>query len=215
MLGPIGIVLVAADLRRVILRDARLHVPEEYEAAAAAVELYEGHPQIDRSDRPDNPYPREFIFLKRRLQCLVMEDGSTKLMQAIQKAKDAGGAPLRARADAVQDRCEDVRRRAREQKRQYERLFPLTDYFVVDLKGPAGHIGVKFESPDDRDVDEARRRGVEADTRARLLRAMEGGDARDIARERTETYDALVQEYEALLEDGAALLEQLGRRMGR
>lgn len=203
VLSPIGIVLIAADLKRVIERDARLQAPEEFVGSVAAVEFWEGHPSIDRSA---GRYRRELNYLQKRLQCFVIEDGSTRLTQAIQGAKETvRDEALLTRANGIQARCEEIRMQARRQKLLYYRLFPLTDYFVVDPKRPAGNIGVNF-----RQLDEARRRGMEEEEqqrRSESLQDLEQSRPKDLTK-----YDDLNDAYRILLEDGAEILELLEKR---
>lgn len=211
VLGPLAIVLVAADLRRVILRDARLQVPAEYEGIAAAIEFMEGHPNMRREDPR---YRREVLYLQHRLQCFVMQDGSEKLTQAIERAKrTVQDTALLARAKSIQDRCEAVRRNARQQKMRYERLFPITDYLVTDPRRPAGNIGVNF-----RKLNEARHRGVEEEEQQRRFEGFRQfappQPERDQPRE-LEDYDELNRAYQTLLEDGAELLEKFEQEKGR
>lgn len=228
ILGPLGIVLIGADLHRDILRDTRLQVPQGLEAIDAAIEMMENM-NIVNTKAPR--HPRELQYLKNRKQSFVMEDGSIKLAQAIQRLSTTlADSSLQPQIQALQERCESMRKNAKALKRKYERLFPATDYLVADPKGAPGNIGINI-----RKIDEARERGRAADgiplstlkrgprpnfgplpvapasltpkVREELKRMMEEVER---AGKRTDV-DSLSDEYGVLLEDGADLIEKLQR----
>jgi hypothetical protein len=170
VLGPLGIVLVAADLRRVMMRDARLQPLQELDGIQAAIELWENDKIVDTRAPRHN---RELAYLKRRLQCFVMEDGSAKLAQEIQKRKAQGGLSevQQAKAEQLQERCEKVRMFARQAKMEYERLMPVTDYLVTDPKKEEGNVGIDIQR-----IDQARARGVEHEEEQRRTEMLQQSD---------------------------------------
>ncbi|MDD4287341.1 MAG: hypothetical protein PHN33_03250 [Candidatus Peribacteraceae bacterium] len=209
VLGPLGIVLVTADLRRVMLRDARLQPLREFDGIQTALEMW-NNKEITAIQAPR--HDKEVVYLEYRLQCLVMEDGAARLAQEIEKRKQKGLLPEIAETEELQDRCERVRKSARQGKMRYERLLPITDYLITDTDGPEGNVGI-----DRRNIDEARQRGMKYEEQMRLLDDMHAmGNRRKGGRKEMviprgpdlSRSDDLQAEYQKLLEDAAEFLER-------
>jgi len=196
VLGPIGITLVAADLVRVMRRDARLQPLQELNGIQAAIELWNNDKMIDTTA------PRhgvEMRFLERRLQCFVMEDGSNLLLQTLEKEKQSLSGDRKARAEQLQGRSFGLREKAKEVKNKYTRFFPITDYLVTDPKRPAGNVGVNW-----RGLDEARQRGWQSEER---FRQIELQSREEFSQSLRKEYEKMQKEYDNLLGDAAEFLE--------
>jgi hypothetical protein len=203
VLGPLGIVLTAADLVRVLRRDARLQPLQELNGIEAAIELW-GNDKI-----VDTTVPRhgiEMRFLERRLQCFVMEDGSNRLLQALEKEKPNLLGESVTRAEQLQSRCAVLRDKAKDTKNKYMRFFPITEYLVTDPKRSKGNVGVNW-----RGLDEARQRGRQTEERFRQSELM---SREEYSRSLRVEYEQMQREYESLLGDTAEFLDGIQKKGG-
>lgn len=217
VLGPIGIVLVGADLRRVMMRDARLGPLKEYDGIQAAIEFMQNEQVVDTSAPR---YRRELMYLERRQDCFLMQQNALQILWAIEKAKKTLPANKLGQAEALQARCTEVEKYARRQKMEFEKLFPITEYLVTDPNRQEGNVGV-----DIRGIDQARVLGAKYEGQKRLLEEFEIEptlkrgelqfdvpaklDAQKGRKRDLEHYDELQEEHRYLLEDAAEFLDTL------
>lgn len=145
ILGPIGIVLTAFDLRRVMQRDARLEELKEYDGIQAAIELMENH-----GNKKAFRYKEELSYLRDRIEALRIQQNSIRIAQELQKRFPSGNPE----ADKLKEKAEALYRFAGQHKERFKNLFPVTDYLVTDPQREAGNVGVNI-----RHIDDARIRG--------------------------------------------------------
>ncbi len=206
VLGPLGIVLVGADLRRVLMRDARLGPLGEYDGIQAAIELMRNG-RIVNTSVPS--YRSEVQALQRRMDCLLMQQNALRILWAIERRKNDLSGEGKTQAGVLQDRCTEVEKYARRQKQGFEKRFPVTDYLVTDPKKPAGNVGIDVHA-----IDQARRRGQAYEDQMRLLDGMhrqqklDGSEGVEGKHDLTQ-FDQLKDEHDQLLDDAAAFLETL------
>lgn len=215
VLGPLGIVLVAADLRRVMMRDARLEPLKELEGIQAGIEFMTS--KDGKGNDRMNVRKEEIDYLERRSQCFVMEDGAIRLAQELEKRKTGLSANQTAKLKDLQSICEDVRRIARQNKFKYERLFPITDYFVTDPRGNIGNVGFDING-----VEVARLRGYREQQKTRfekerldyLVGLATPEEAEKLHRDSI-GYEELQKKYEVLLSDAAEFIENIEEKPKR
>lgn len=147
VLGPIGIVLVGAELRSVLQRDNRLEALPELDAIDAAIELME-----KKGNRLAIRYTTELSYLKDRREAFRMQQNALQLVVELGKRYPDDS---NKEANALKDRCEEIEKFARAQKIENEKLFPITDYLMTDSERDEGNVGVNI-----RDIDQARLRGM-------------------------------------------------------
>lgn len=147
VLGPIGIVLVGAELRSVLQRDSRLQELSELDAIDAAIELME-----KKGDRLALRYTTELSYLHNRREAFRMQQNALQLLSELGKRYPDNSNKA---ANVLKDRCEEIEKFARAHKVENEKLFPITGYLMTDPQRDEGNVGVNI-----RDIDQARLRGM-------------------------------------------------------
>jgi len=148
VLGPIGIVLIGAELRSVMMRDAKLEALSELDALDAAIELIEL-----KGNKKALRYGVEKEILQNRREAIRIQHNALSLLVELQKRFSKNN---NEQAEALKERCIDLERSARHHKTELYKLFPITDYLMTDPAKEEGNIGVNI-----RNIDDARLRGLQ------------------------------------------------------
>ncbi|MFA5800025.1 MAG: hypothetical protein WC840_03645 [Candidatus Peribacteraceae bacterium] len=216
VLGPVGIVATAADLKRVLHRNARSGPLKELESIESGIELLiSGGKAGTVNVRQD-----EIDVLKKRLDCFVYEDGAIRVAQELEKRRQGLDERQTSRLKELQDTAEELRRLARFYKLRYERQFPITDYLVTDPDGFPGNIGFNRDG-----VEQAREKGFKERQRTRfekehldmlagLVKPEEVGEVEKL-RSDLISHDELKKRYEKLFEDAAEFIENIEEKPER
>ena len=208
ILGKAGIALVAIETARQIDLARSLRSLPEMEAVSSALELMEGHPQIDKTAYR---YTQEVAALRQREALLAVRHATQELERALQQPDSLTKEQQRERQRLLAY-ARRIVQAAHAKERDLHAFFPITDYIHSTDRDPQGIVRVQY-----RRLDEARSRGMEYEKQKRtwksglLLREQRSFDER-MEEMHWESIDGIEEEYEKFIGNAGAFFADVYRR---
>ncbi|NLG06971.1 hypothetical protein GX553_00765, partial [Candidatus Peribacteria bacterium] len=208
ILGKAGIALVAIETARQIDLARSLRSLPEMEAVSSALELMEGHPQIDKTAYR---YAQEVAALRQREALLAVRHATQELERALQQPDSLTKEQQRERQRLLAY-ARRIVQAAHAKERDLHAFFPITDYIHSTDRDPQGIVRVQY-----RRLDEARSRGMEYEKQKRtwksglLLREQRSFDER-MEEMHWESIDGIEEEYEKFIGNAGAFFADVYRR---
>lgn len=208
ILGKAAIALVAVETARQIDLARSLRSLPEAEAVSSALELMEGHPQIDTTAYR---HTQEVAALRQREALLALRHATQELERALQQPAHLTDVQKQERQRLL-EHAQRIVRAAHAKERDLHAFFPITDYIHVTDRDPRGIVRVQY-----RRLDEARRRGLDHEQQKRtwdsgLLLREKRSFAECLEEMHWESTDGIEQEYEKFIGDAGAFFADVYRR---